>query len=44
MILFTVIYKNEEATNLRQNYFDSYATSYNNKQKGTSNKFAPEIF
>ena len=25
-------------------YYTTYDTFYNNKQKGTNNKFAPEIF
>ena len=36
--------KKEHAINLRQKHFNLYDTLYNNKQKGTSKKFALEIF
>ena len=44
MILFTIINKKEEEIKLRQKYFHLYDTFYNNKQKGTNNKFALEKF
>ena len=44
MIPFTIINKKEQAINLCQKYFNSYDTFYYDKQKGTSNKFAPEMF
>ena len=42
--IFTIINKKEQAANLHHKYFHSYDTFYYHKQKGTSNKFAPEIF
>ena len=42
--LFGIKTKKEQAINLRWKYFNSYDPLCYNKQKGTSNKFAPEIF
>ena len=44
MIPFTTINKKEQAINLCQKYFNLYDPFYYNKQKGTSNKFVPQIF
>ena len=45
--LYFIIYKKEQAINLRQNYIFSYDTytslMFHQNRKGTSNKFAPEI-
>ena len=43
MILFTIINEKEQVINLRQKFLHSADTFYNNKRKGTSNKFASEI-
>ena len=44
MIAFNIKIKKEQTINLCEKYFHAYDTFYNNKQKGISNKFAPEIF
>ena len=44
MITFNIKMKNEQAIKICQKYFHCYDTFYNNKQKVTKNKFAPEIF
>ena len=36
--------KKEQAISLCQKYFNSYDPIYYQNQKGTSNKFMPEIF
>ena len=42
--IFTTKTKKEQAINLCQKYFNSYDPFYYQNQKGTSNKFVPEIF
>ena len=44
MTPFTIINKKKQAINLHPKYFLSYDTFYKNKQKGTTNKFAPENY
>ena len=44
MLPFDIRTKKEQAMTLCQKYFHSYDTFYNNKEKGTSNKFLREIF
>ena len=44
MIFFTILNKKKQAINSPQESFYSYHTFHNNKQNGTNNKFAPEIF
>ena len=44
MIPFAIIKKKEPAIKLRDSYFYSYDTFYNNKQKGTNNKVLLETF
>ena len=44
MTLFPKINKKDQAKNFPQKYFHSCNTFHNNKQKGTTNKFLPEIF
>ena len=44
MLVLRIIKKKIQAIDLRQKYIYSYETFYNNKHKGTSNKFAAEIF
>ena len=41
---FAIKTKKEQAINLCQKYFNSYDPFYYQNQKGTSNKFALEIF